>query len=77
MVESVYSVTQLLFMQLVWRKAGDKYGRKPVLVVTLAGLAVSGCVYGFSKTVWQMVAARAIGGCFSGSLVYVRPLRVR
>lgn len=68
-IESVFSVTQVIFMQLVWRKAADNYGRKPVLVFTLAGLSVSAFTFGFSKTVWQMVASRAIGGCFSGYLV--------
>ena len=70
-VESVFSVTQCTFMLLVWTSASDRYGRKPVLVVTLVGMSLAAALFGLSQTVWQMVLFRSLGGVFSGSLVSV------
>lgn len=55
-----------------WGWAADHYGRKPVLLVSLIGAVVSTTLFGFSTTIWQMVAARCINGMFGGSAVVVR-----
>ena len=69
LVESVFSCTQFVFMLFVWTDASDKWGRKPVLVVSLAGLSISATLFGLSRNVWQMVLIRSCAGIFSRSLV--------
>lgn len=49
----------------------DRFGRKPVLLVTLCGLAISSALFGFSKSYWFMVLTRCVGGGGGGSVVYV------
>lgn len=68
LIESVYSVTEFLSMQFIWRHASDKYGRKPILILTMTGISASAIAFGYSKTVWQMLLSRAICGCFAGSI---------
>jgi MFS family permease len=55
-----------------WGWASDKYGRKPVLLISLMGLVLSTTLFGFSTQVWHMFVARAISGLFGGSAVIVR-----
>ena len=67
-IESVYSATECLFLLFFWTDMSDRYGRKPVMVVCLGGLAVSGTLFGLSTHVWHMMATRAMAGIFSGCL---------
>ncbi|GAD91876.1 conserved hypothetical protein [Paecilomyces variotii No. 5] len=73
LIESLFSFTQMLFM-IPWGRAADRFGRKPVLVFSLAGLSISATMFGLSKTVWQMVFARCAAGVFSGTIVAVRAM---
>ena len=57
---------------LFWGKAADKLGRKPILVTTLLGLSITVSLFGFSKTIWQMILFRCMAGVFSGSIVCIR-----
>lgn len=52
-----------------WGKASDRIGRKPVLVFSLFGISIATTLFGFSKTVWQMVFFRCLAGVFSGTVV--------
>ncbi|KZO91658.1 MFS general substrate transporter [Calocera viscosa TUFC12733] len=72
-IESLFSLTQTVFM-LLWGRAADRYGRKPVLVVSLAGVAVGSTLFGFSRTVWQMIVLRSVAGIFAGITVTVRTM---
>jgi MFS family permease len=70
LIESVYSVTECLFLLFFWTDISDRYGRKPVMVICLAGLTLSSTLFGFSTHIWQMIATRAMAGVFSGCLGY-------
>ncbi|KZT61777.1 MFS general substrate transporter [Calocera cornea HHB12733] len=72
-IESVFSLMQTVSM-LFWGRAADRWGRKPVLVVSLAGVAVGSVAFGLAGNVWQMIALRSIAGIFSGTLVTVRTM---
>jgi MFS family permease len=61
---------------IFWGRVADRYGRKPVLVFSLAGLAVAVTLFGTSRNVWQMVLFRCLAGLFSGSVVFVYPFLV-
>lgn len=45
----------------------NKYGRKPVLLLAISGIAVSVALFGMSKTYWFMIITRLIGGGGGGS----------
>ncbi|RDW57042.1 hypothetical protein BP6252_13914 [Coleophoma cylindrospora] len=73
LIESLFSVTQMLLM-ISWGKAADRFGRKPVLVFSLSGVAVATTLFGFSQTIWQMILFRCIAGVFAGTIVTVRAM---
>ena len=66
--ESLFSLTQMGVM-ILWGRAADRVGRKPVLVFSLAGLAVAISLFGVSKTIWQMIVFRCFAGLFAGTIV--------
>jgi MFS family permease len=62
-----------MFTMLPWGLVSDRYGRKPVLVISLFGMIFTASSFGFSQNVWQMILLRCLGGLFSGAVVYVAP----
>ncbi len=52
-----------------WGKAADRVGRKPVLVGSLAGVAVATAIFGLSKSIWEMIVFRCFAGLFAGTIV--------
>ncbi|KAH8816962.1 MFS transporter [Xylogone sp. PMI_703] len=73
MIESLFSLTQMLLM-LSWGRAADRFGRKPILVISLVGCAIATAMFGFSKTIWQMILFRCFAGIFAGTVVTVRAM---
>ncbi|KIX06981.1 uncharacterized protein Z518_04957 [Rhinocladiella mackenziei CBS 650.93] len=73
LIESLFSLTQMLLM-IPWGKAADHWGRKPVLVSSLAGVAVATAVFGLSKSIWQMILFRCFAGLFAGTVVTIRTM---
>jgi len=73
LIESLFSFTQMLVM-IFWGKASDRLGRKPILVFSLAGVAGATAMFGFAKTIWQMVLFRCIAGVFAGTIVTIRTM---
>ncbi|KAJ7153038.1 MFS transporter [Mycena crocata] len=71
--ESLFSVTQMALM-LLWGRAADRYGRKPVLVVSLGGQSVVVALFGLSTQIWQMIVLRCMAGVFAGTVVTVRAM---
>ena len=69
-VEAAFACTQCIFTFLLWTDLSDKYGRKPVLIISLAGLSVSAALFGFSSIIAQMIFFRSVAGIFSGSLTF-------
>ncbi len=55
-----------VFMQPIWGIMGDRYGRKPMVVRGVLGLAVAFFLMGFSHTVYQLLVFRFFQGVFSG-----------
>jgi MFS family permease len=66
--ESLFSLTQMILM-ITWGRAADRFGRKPVLVFSLVGVAVATALFGLSRTVWQMIVLRCLAGVFAGTVV--------
>ena len=72
-IESLFSLVQMVLM-IFYGRAADKFGRKPVLVFSLAGMSVFTALFGMSQTLWQMILCRCLAGCFAGSVVTVRTM---
>ena len=51
-----------------WGWLSDRMGRKPVLVITLAGSAFSYVMLGMADTVPTLLAARMVGGLMAGNV---------
>lgn len=71
--ESLFSVTQM-FTMFLWGRAADRYGRKPVLVISLLGVAVFSTLFGLARSLWEMILLRCLAGVFSGSVVAMRAM---
>lgn len=44
----------------------ERIGRRPVMLICVAGISTSAVLYGLSQSAWQMILFRAMAGCFSG-----------
>jgi MFS family permease len=55
-----------IFMQPVWGIMGDRYGRKPMVVRGMLGMAAASFLMGFTHTVIQLLVLRFFQGFFSG-----------
>src|SRR5258705_8348346 len=60
-----FSVMQLLFAP-VWGRVSDRYGRKPVLVVSLAGTAVGSLIMGLAPSLAILFVGRIVDGITGG-----------
>ena len=57
-----------------WGRAGDRFGRKPVLLFGLMGTLISSLIFGFSKSLPQAIAARCLAGVLNGNVGIMRTL---
>ena len=67
LVMATYSFTQFLAAPF-WGRMSDRVGRKPVLLISLAGAALSYIWLGYCETLWALFAARAVGGFMAGNI---------
>ncbi len=64
---AVYSFTQF-FAAPLWGRLSDRRGRKPVLMASLAGIALSYVWLAFAGSLWELFAARALAGVMAGNI---------
>jgi len=63
---AVYSLMQLIFAP-IWGQVSDRIGRKPVMMIGIAGLALSFFIQAISTELWMLFAARIVGGILSSA----------
>ncbi|KAI9663902.1 MAG: hypothetical protein M1821_007392 [Bathelium mastoideum] len=73
LIESLFSLTQMSVM-LLWGRAADRIGRKPVLCSSLFGVSITMGIFGLSQTIWQMILFRCLAGIFAGTVLTVRTM---
>ena len=73
LIESLFSLTQMLVM-ILWGKASDRFGRKPVLVFSLVGVTCATALFGMATTLWEMILFRCLAGVFAGTIVTIRTM---
>ncbi|KAG9122869.1 hypothetical protein FRC07_000573 [Ceratobasidium sp. 392] len=71
LVESVFSLTGFI-MILPCGYLSDTYGRKPVILLGMAGLVVSMVAFGLSRSLMTMIASRCIGGALGASWAAIK-----
>ncbi|AOS44904.1 Tetracycline resistance protein, class C [Lacunisphaera limnophila] len=64
---SVYSLMQFLFSP-VWGARSDRHGRRPILLLTIAGNALSYLLLFFSGSFLLFFAGRILGGIMGGNI---------
>ncbi len=62
-----YSVMQLIFTPVLGRLS-DRYGRRPVLLVSLIGTGLGFLILGTATTIWMLFAGRIIDGISGGNI---------
>ncbi|KAJ5359974.1 hypothetical protein N7517_009165 [Penicillium concentricum] len=73
LIESMFSLTQAIVM-ILWGRAADRIGRKPVLVFSLFGVTAATGLFGLAKSIPQMILFRCIAGVFAGTIVTIRTM---
>ncbi|TFY59310.1 hypothetical protein EVJ58_g5857 [Rhodofomes roseus] len=56
------------FAGLIWGRASDRLGRRPIMMSGLLGLTLSMLGFGLSKTYWALVLARCAEGALNGNV---------
>lgn len=67
LVESLFFLTEALTV-LHWSRVSDSVGRKPVLLIGLAGLGLSTLAFGMARTFTGIVLSRCICGILNGNI---------
>ena len=55
----------------------DRYGRRPVLLIGFAGLALSFIVTGLDTALWMLIAVRLVSGAISIHSAVARPVTMK
>jgi MFS family permease len=64
---SLYSLLQFLLAP-IWGSLSDRVGRRPVLLVTIAGMALSYALWGIGSSFALFVVSRLLGGIMGGNI---------
>jgi len=64
---SVFSLGQFLG-EPFWGKLSDRIGRRPVLIITISGVALSYAALAFAPTIWAALAIRFVNGIMAGNI---------
>ena len=64
---SLYSVLQFFFSPF-WGRLSDRWGRRKVLLFTVAGTALSYLLWIFAGQFWMLLIARGLGGVMAGNV---------
>ena len=66
-LSSFFSILQFIFAPF-WGAISDKRGRRPVLLLTVAGTALGYLLWFISGSFWVFLISRIVSGAFSGNL---------
>lgn len=67
MIPMIYAAGQFIATPILG-KFGDRYGRRPVLLVSLLGQALGYFIFGLGGSLWILFLGRLIGGITGGNL---------
>lgn len=70
LLTGVYSLMQLVFAPL-WGRWSDRIGRRPLILIGIAGYVVAQVMFGLSASLWLLYVARIGGGILSSATLPV------
>ena len=70
LITGVFALGQLLFAP-VWGRWSDRTGRRPLLLIGIAGYAVAQVLFGLATSLWLLYVARMLGGILSSATLPV------
>ena len=70
LLTSVYAMMQLVFAP-VWGRWSDRIGRRPLIILGIAGYVVAQILFGLSTSLWMLYATRMLGGILSSATLPV------
>jgi MFS family permease len=73
MLVSAYAVAEAITAP-GWGMISDVYGRKPVALIGLLGVAMSSLLFGVAKSYWVALLARFIGGALNGNVAIMQTM---
>jgi MFS transporter, DHA1 family, tetracycline resistance protein len=62
-----YSLCQLVAAPF-WGRLSDRYGRRPILMSSLAGACVSYVILGLAENLWWLLLSRVLAGFMAGNI---------
>ncbi len=63
-----YAIAQFL-LSPIWGRLSDRFGRKPIIVISLLGLSLSFFLFGLSNNLFELFAIRILQGIFSAAAI--------
>jgi MFS transporter, DHA1 family, multidrug resistance protein len=70
LITGVFALGQLLFAP-VWGRWSDRTGRRPLLLIGIAGYVVAQVLFGLATSLWLLYVARILGGILSSATLPV------
>ena len=70
LLTGVYSLMQLIFAP-IWGRLSDRIGRRPLILIGIAGYVIAQVMFGLSTSLWLLYAARILGGVLSSATLPV------
>ncbi len=64
---TIYSLMQFLFAPF-WGQISDRFGRRPVILLTLVGVALAHFGFAFADSYFSLFVARALAGFFGANI---------
>ena len=70
LLTGVYALGQLVCAPM-WGRLSDRVGRRPLIVIGIAGYAIAQVLFGLATSLWLLYAARILGGILSSATLPV------
>ena len=70
LLTGVYALGLLIFAP-VWGRLSDRTGRRPLILIGIAGYVIAQVLFGLSTSLWLLYAARILGGILSSATLPV------
>lgn len=65
---ALYAIMQLIFSP-IWGSISDQIGRKPVMLVGMAGVTLTLVMFGFANRLWMIFLARTLSGILASAMM--------